>query len=444
MPSKGTWLCLAVLAAVGALALAIGRPWFPLGASVAAVGPAVEVTNATGEPPDDNGDAIRSGAAHAGELESAAQRLLATRSAALASHDESAWESTIADPTSEDGRRQLAAYPSLLALGISELTASDVRAGSSELGALRDGGPAPNTVTVRLAHRIPGYDREPRVAARTLTLASTPSGWRIASDASANDQLQVWDLPGLRVVRSATTLVAGDVPESTLAERRADADAAADRLSSLFGAATPSVLVVPATDAEAARQLGHPESQTPSQVAATTDGQLGSLGTAGADRVVLAPDAFRRLTPEGRRVVVTHELTHVATRATTASRLPSWLSEGFAEYVAWGPVSMPLQTAAAQLLAQVRSEGLPVTLPEASDFDSSRADLATAYQASWLAVRTIADAHGEQELVAFYHAVAGVPGAPGLSVDDALSTVLGTSAPAVVGAWRAELQRLAR
>ena len=87
---------------------------------------------------------------------------------------------------------------------------------------------------------------------------------------------------------------------------------------------------------------------------------------------------------------MTHELTHVATRATTTAQLPPWLSEGFAEYVAWGPVSMPVQTASAQLLAQVRTEGPPLTLPSPSDFDSAREDLATAYQAAWLAVRRIA------------------------------------------------------
>ena len=435
-----TWLALVALVVAGGLALETGVAQLALRTTGAAgTSATAPVDLAAAQAPDGSSGSL------AGQLERAAASLVSIRSAALAGHDESAWESTIADPTSDDGRQQMSAYAGLVALGVTELTATDVRADAAPPGASVDGErPSAYPVTTRIGHQIPGYDREPRVATRTLTLASTPAGWRIATDAAATDQLQVWDLPALHVVRSATTLVAGDVPESTLAERLADADAAADRLRSLFGAATPSVLVVPATAGEAARQVGHPDSSMPAQVAATTDGQSGPLGTAGADRVVLSPDAFQRLTAQGRRVVVTHELTHVATRATTTAHLPPWLSEGFAEYVAWGPVSMPVQTASAQLLAQVRTEGPPLTLPSPSDFDSARAGLATAYQAAWLAVRRIAAEHGEPGLMAFYRAVAGAPGTPAQTADEAFGTVLGTTTQAFVEGWRGELEALAR
>ncbi|MGV1009610.1 MAG: hypothetical protein ACOYBY_13510 [Dermatophilaceae bacterium] len=378
------------------------------------------------------------------EVDAVAAGLLSTRSQALAHGNRAAWESTVADPASDEGSREMAAYDALLALGVTGLSAVDVQVGSSSMGAPGDPEGRSFTVTARIGHQIPGYDRAPREATRTLTLVSTPSGWRFARDAAAADQLQVWDLPGLQVVRSATSLVAGDVPVSVLTDRLADADAATRRLTSLFGSATPSVVVVPATAAEAARQLGRPEAAASSQVAATTDGQLGPAGTAGADRVVLGPDAFARLTEEGRRVVVTHELTHVATRASTAGQLPLWLSEGFAEYIAWGPVNIPVETAAAQLRSYVRSNGAPDALPATPEFDSSRSDLATAYQGSWLAVRLIGTEHGEPALWAFYLAVAGTPGGKGMALEDAFRSVLGTNTADFVAGWRAELQKLAR
>ena len=254
----------------------------------------------------------------------------------------------------------------------------------------------------------------------------------------------MWDLPGLRVLRSDTVLVAGNAPLSTLHQRLADAQAGQARLAHLFGTATPAVLVVPATAAEASAQLGSLEGAGSGQVAATTEGAIGPNGTASADRVVLHPDAFARLTGEGARVVVTHELTHVAARATVAGAAPLWLSEGLAEYVAWSQVSMPVETAAQRLLTAVRANGAPAALPAATDFDPANADLATAYQASWLAVRLIATQHGEAGLMRFYRAaVAPASGASGSEVEDALRTELGSTTAQFVAGWRAELDRLA-
>ena len=64
------------------------------------------------------------------------------------------------------------------------------------------------------------------------------------------------------------------------------------------------------------------------QIAAVTTGHFLTGHTAtSADRVLLNPDAFAELSSVGRRVVLTHETTHVAARAASTGSLPAWLSE---------------------------------------------------------------------------------------------------------------------
>jgi hypothetical protein len=174
-----------------------------------------------------------------------------------------------------------------------------------------------------------------------------------------------------------------DTPDD-LARR---ADAAAERVQAVLGgAAVTAVVLVPATAAEAARLVG----------AAALDG-LAAVADGG--RVIVVPDAFDRLTPVGRDVVLTHELTHVA--AGTGG-LPVWLYEGFADYVAYRDAGLPVPVAAAELAAEVRSGRAPHELPGDAAFAPGAARLAAAYQEAWLACRFLAERFGEARLVRLY------------------------------------------
>lgn len=386
----------------------------------------------------------------------AAGELLGARSAALAGRDREGWVATVADPASDDGRRQGAAYDALVALGVRELRVGAVRdlPGATASGTAGPAGPAGQTVTwtgtVEVSWAIPGYDVGARRTTRTVTLVATSAGWRVGRDGGPTDHLQVWDLGPIHVERSPTTLVAGNADVATLQSRLADADAAQPRLARLFGAPVQVVLVVPADAAQAARQLGHLDAASLGSLAAATDGALGPDGRAVADRVVINPAGFAVLTDEGRRVVVAHELAHVAARATMPGDVPTWLSEGLAEYVGLQAVSLPDTTVAGRLLEQVRAQGPPPALPTTAQFDPSQADAPTAYQGAWLAVRAIAVRFGEPTLLAFYRATAsgsgpGVTAAspPDAKADAALREVLATTPEDFVVAWRSELARLA-
>ncbi len=148
-----------------------------------------------------------------------------------------------------------------------------------------------------------------------------------------------------------------------------------------------AVVLVPATTAQAA-------------VLAAPADVAGLAAVAAVDHVVLEPRAFARLSPAGRQVVLTHELTHVATRA-AASDLPAWLIEGFADYVGYRGSAIPVRRAATELAAEVRAGRLPAALPTRADFDDDRRRV-LAYEEAWLACRFIAARFGEERLVRLY------------------------------------------
>lgn len=70
-------------------------------------------------------------------------------------------------------------------------------------------------------------------------------------------------------------------------------------------------------------------------IAAVTTGETGGREHAPADRIIVNPDAYGLLGSLGKQVVLTHETTHVATRADTTSATPLWLSEGYADWVGY-------------------------------------------------------------------------------------------------------------
>ncbi len=90
-------------------------------------------------------------------------------------------------------------------------------------------------------------------------------------------------------------------------------------------------------------------------IAAVTTSVDGSRSRAAPSHVFVNPRVFAPLRPRGAQVVITHEATHVATRAGT-SPAPIWLVEGFADYVALSSQRLPVTTTAARIIALVRRE----------------------------------------------------------------------------------------
>ena len=173
--------------------------------------------------------------------------------------------------------------------------------------------------------------------------------------------------------------------------------------------------------------------RTVAGVTATVDGS--GQGDAPV-HVFLNPQQMRKLRPVGAQVVVSHEAVHVALDA-PASSLPTWLAEGFADYVALRDVGLPLSTTAAQVIDQVRANGAPRRLPD--EFDEESDYFGADYEAAWLACRLLAEQEGEAALLRLYRRADGAS-----DVAAVFRRSTGSSLRAFTKQWRRLLKSLAQ
>lgn len=159
--------------------------------------------------------------------------------------------------------------------------------------------------------------------------------------------------------------------------------------------------------------------------------------TSAAVRVVVNPDVSRTLAPVGVAVVLTHETVHVATRSVD-SPAPTWVVEGFADYVALQVHPEAVDEAAAPLVRQIRQSGPPRALPANERFRAGEPDLAVTYAAAWSACRYVAETYSPASLGRLYAALdAGEP------LARAAPDQLGVSAARLTADWRRYLRRFA-
>lgn len=267
---------------------------------------------------------------------------------------------------------------------------------------------------VRLRYRLKGFDSAPVNAVQYLTLTERDGRWLISSDTDGaatgkSGTRQLWDQGPVRLVRGRYSLVLGGAAHpARLKDLARRADRAVPAVSAAWKGDWARKVVVEAPDSveRMAQLMGSDDPSGYTGIAAVTTGEAGAVTTAPADRVIINPDAYEELNDLGRRVVLTHETTHVATRTVTTAATPLWLSEGFADWVAYRGTRRKAATAAPELTRAVHTGSLPTRLPTDADFGfRAGADrLATAYEGSWLACRMIAEKWGEQKLIAFYRA----------------------------------------
>ncbi|MEU0137449.1 hypothetical protein ABZ172_25980 [Streptomyces sp. NPDC006296] len=302
------------------------------------------------------------------------------------------------------------------------------------------------TAEVELRYRIRGYDKAPMTSSRTVELVRRGEDrtWYVAADRAAEGAPGLlWQQGDVEVVRGARSLVLGVGRRDAELRRIADTT---DRAVPVVTGAWPEpwaervVVLVPASVEDMAGLLGSPAAGYRG-IAAVTTGEVGGSGRAPADRVIVNPQAYGMLGDFGQRVVLTHETTHVATRAHTSAATPVWLSEGFADWTAYRGESRTAPEIAPDLAEAVRSGGLPAQLPSDEDFGFAEdaGKLSRAYEGAWLACELIARDWGEAELTAFYEAVGSRPQREG-SVERALHTVLGTTPEDFTARWREYLR----
>ncbi|MGW6532921.1 hypothetical protein [Streptomyces venezuelae] len=300
------------------------------------------------------------------------------------------------------------------------------------------------TAKAELHYRIKGYDRAPVTAERTLSLRRTGGQWYVTDERPARKTgEQLWDQGRVTAERGEHSLVLG-VGQSA-ADLRAHSELA-DRAVPAVRDAWPGkwpgriVVLVPRSLDGMAGLLGAPASGYRG-IAAVTTGETGGSGRAPADRIIVNPEAYGVLGDFGKRVVLTHEATHVATRAQTSAATPLWLSEGFADWVGYRDTGRTAAQAAPELRRAVQRGQLPAALPEDEDFGfgGDATKLAGAYEGAWLACRMIAEQWGERKLTDFYEAVGAHDGRAG-AVEGALRGVLDTTPEDFTARWRTYLR----
>ncbi len=289
--------------------------------------------------------------------------------------------------------------------------------------------------TVELQYAFGQVDSTPARVDTAVVFDSRGGGARIASFGGDNERTPLWLADRLHVVRQGSTLAAV-AADSAGRYPRLVSRAVAQVRRTLPDWHGELVVEVPRTRAELDAAL-HADPDEYDDIAAVTTTEDGSLANGAPVRVFINPDVFGKLTDRGAQVVMSHEATHVATGATFVS-MPTWLLEGFADYVALNHAGVPVALAAGQILPRIRKHGLPDQLPTSADLDPTANGLGATYEEAWLACRFLGQAFGQAKLIAFYRAVSG-----GTPEKKAFRQVLGTTEGAFVSRWRSDLAHLA-
>jgi hypothetical protein len=262
-----------------------------------------------------------------------------------------------------------------------------------------------------------------------------------AAAQSATSWRGPWDFGHLQIVSGAHSLVLGHDDEArALPGLAQDIDRAVPAVTAVWGPGWPQYVlaIVPDSQTEAADNGGTALGPDDDVAAvAVDDGRDPLHDTTTGRRLVITPGQLARLSDTGRRLVLVHEITHLATADATTEATPAWVREGFAEYVANLGTTQPPSAVAVELTRAVRAGNLPAALPSDAQFAATASASAEAYQAAWLACRLIAAEVGRAGLVRFYRAVGAQLEIPSVAVANVLAGVVHQSVAVFTARWRA-------
>jgi hypothetical protein len=297
---------------------------------------------------------------------------------------------------------------------------------------------------VEVSWQLTGYDAKPAretMPVTFVTRAGTTYAASFSERFAAGQRRPIWALGAIDVAKGTHSLVISLNSQANADDYATVSDKAVESVSKVWGKnwRQKTVIYLPSKQAEMESVLGA-QPGTYTQIAAVTMAELDTPQAGAPVRIVANPKLFDELGKQGRRIVLTHETTHVASTA-TASPVPLWLAEGFADYVAFTAVSVQDESAAKELFKAIRAGKVPKGLPPPDAFSASSTDLAQSYESAWLACRLIGEREGQAKLVKFYRAVHTSKSPTGLA--DAFRSVLGTTEQEFVADWQKYLQRLA-
>ena len=373
--------------------------------------------------------------------------LLARRSHAVLHHDKAEWMSTVDPAQPRFRRRQQAVFANMRQVPFASWSYTFVPTAPQlpDTQSRRYGVDSWAPANFSLHYRLRGFDRRPTNLRQYPTFVHRATGWFLASftdfvNEGAKSAYDLWDFGPVAVVRTPTVLVLGHPDEFALMQSLAS-EVAADipRVTAVWGHgwAQRAVVLAPDTQRELGQTVGDFGDLTHIAAVATAEVNEGSgKPDPVGDRIGINPRNWSKLSSLGRQIVLTHELTHVATRSVTSDATPTWLAEGFADYVGYLDSGVPTTFVAQELRADVLAGHAPAALPADSQFDGANRKLSQAYEGAWLACRLIAQKWGQRTLVRFYRAVGRSPNTPAVAVATASGPVLHESWSTFLVQWR--------
>jgi hypothetical protein len=298
---------------------------------------------------------------------------------------------------------------------------------------------------IQASYHFRGQDASPVLARFYYTFVWTGKAWRIA----AQDELrplihsdaEIWDAGPLQTAATSHTLVAFHPGDSALANRLLNAAERgyAQVATSWSGPWEHKVVIlVPRDQAEAERLVGARDLGQVAAVAASSI-ESGPFQRVLGNRIVVNSTNVRRYDQLNLQVVMTHEMTHVATR-TIGQGVPLFIVEGFADFTALRPIAAPLSFTRPALSSAVKSAHFDGLLPSDAGLRGSSASVA--YDESSSFCLWIANTFGEPRLQALYRAFRGTA-EPGVAGQDVIFRhVLGISRATAQTRWAAWVRQV--
>ncbi|WP_371744150.1 hypothetical protein [Mycobacterium sp. DL592] len=194
----------------------------------------------------------------------------------------------------------------------------------------------------------------------------------------------------------------GATTDGLLNRVAADIDGAVGAVERFWGTDWEHEIVIIATDSDAqfVAEAGLDPRRQWSDIAAVSVADSVDLEhrRAGGQRIVFSPGAVA-MSEASLRIVLTHELFHLAARTDTALDAPRWLVEGVADFVARPAAPLPAGAAA------------DTSLPSDAALDAAGPARAMGYDRAWWFARFVADTYGVDGLRRLYTDACG-PGHP--------------------------------
>lgn len=378
----------------------------------------------------------------------AIRALLQRRSDAVLHHNRAEWLSTI-DPAERKFRAsQLAVFNNLADVKFASWSYSFDPADEQfpAVGRTKYGAVTWAPADFSLHYRLRNFDQRPTNLLQYPTFVERNGAWLLASLSDFDHRgdkssLDIWDFGPVVTLQTGRVLVLGHPSSRSLLPGIA-AEVVSDipRVSKVWGTgwSQRAVVLVPQTQHELGAVVGDYGNLKHIAAVASAEVNVGSgRPNPVGDRIAINPFNWPKLSDLGRRIVLTHELTHVATRTVTSAATPTWLAEGFADYVGYQDTGIPVPFIAQDLARDVRAGHEPKALPASGQFAGTSVRLSQAYEGAWLACQLIAHDYGQPVLVRFYREVGHSSASQSVAVATAMQGVLHLTPRQFSAKWRA-------